>query len=135
MPVPLKHSVTTKHSTHFYCNSFMNPALFQKKFFELFSHTSLQFHKISVNSLFQARISISFFLFHFLKLKSSSNLLSSSSIYIFFCVLNPAKNYFNILLIHIHQKIERERERTFFVKGKCVKNGRENDKFIVRGCE
>ena len=31
---------------------------------------------------------------------------------------------------------ERERERQpFFVREKYVKNGKENDKFIVRGCE
>ena len=29
----------------------------------------------------------------------------------------------------------RERERAFFCEGKCVKNGRENEKFIVRVCE
>ena len=32
----------------------------------------------------------------------------------------------------IYQKIERERERTFFVREKYVKNRRENDKFIER---
>ena len=34
--------------------------------------------------------------------------------------------------------VERERERErepFFVRGKYVKNGRDNDKFIVRVCE
>ena len=37
----------------------------------------------------------------------------------------------------IHQKIVREREReiTFFVKENYEQNGRENDKFIIRGCE
>ena len=36
----------------------------------------------------------------------------------------------------IHHKILRERERKpFFVREKYVKNGRENDKFIVRGCK
>ena len=30
---------------------------------------------------------------------------------------------------------EREREKTFFVREKYVKNGRNNYKFIVRGCE
>ena len=37
----------------------------------------------------------------------------------------------------IHQKIEREREREkwHFVRENYVKNGRENDTFIIRGCE
>ena len=30
---------------------------------------------------------------------------------------------------------EREREITFFVREKYIKNGKENDKFIVRGCK
>ena len=90
--------IQTLHS--FYCNWFKNLALFQKKIFELFSFL---YNFIKICELtFRARISISFFfLFHFLKLKSNSNLLSSSSIYIFFCVLNSSKNYLNIFLIHI----------------------------------
>ena len=30
---------------------------------------------------------------------------------------------------------EWEKERAFFCEGKCVKNGRVNEKFIVRVCE
>ena len=35
----------------------------------------------------------------------------------------------------IHEKIERERERTFFVRENYAQNGRGSDKFIIRGCE
>ena len=36
----------------------------------------------------------------------------------------------------IHHKIVREREKEpFFVREKYIKNGKENDKFIGRGCE
>ena len=30
---------------------------------------------------------------------------------------------------------ERERERTFFVRENYAQNGRDNDEFIVKGCE
>ena len=39
----------------------------------------------------------------------------------------------------MHQKIERQRERErehfFFVREKYIRNGRKNDKFIVKECE
>ena len=41
---------------------------------------------------------------------------------------NPLQNW--------EREREREREREpFFLREKYVKNGRENDKFLVRGCE